>query len=67
MKLFGNQIFCKKIIKPSENLNLFFVFELNLKKCQEPETLKYWVGVQRGESYLMGRSCVFSLGWRPFS
>ena len=31
-----------------------------------PETLKYWVGVQRGQSYLMGRSCLFSHGWRPF-
>ena len=31
-----------------------------------PETLKYWVGVQRGHSYLMGRRCFFSLGWPPF-
>ena len=30
------------------------------------ETLKYWVGVQRGHSYLMGRKCLFSLGWPPF-
>ena len=30
------------------------------------ETLKYWVGVQRGQSYLMGRRCLFSLGWPPF-
>ena len=30
-----------------------------------PETLKYWVGVQQGQSYLMGR-CLFSLGWPPF-
>ena len=30
-----------------------------------PETLKYWVGVQRGHSYFMGR-CLFSLGWPPF-
>ena len=28
--------------------------------------LKYWVGVQRGQSYLMGRRCLFSLGWPPF-
>ena len=27
-----------------------------------PETLKYWVGVQRGKSYLMGRRCLFNLG-----
>ena len=31
-----------------------------------PKTLKYWVGVQRGQSYLMGRRCLFSLGWPPF-
>ena len=31
-----------------------------------PDTLKYWVGVQRGQSYLMGRRCLFSLGWPPF-
>ena len=29
-------------------------------------TLKYWVGVQRGQSYLMGRRCLFNLGWPPF-
>ena len=23
-------------------------------------------GVQRGQSYLMGRRCLFSLGWQPF-
>ena len=26
------------------------------------ETLKYWVGVQWGQSHLMGRRCLFSLG-----
>ena len=31
-----------------------------------PETLKYWVGVQWGQSYLMGRRCLFSLGWPHF-
>ena len=31
-----------------------------------PRHLKYWVGVQRGQSYLMGRRCLFSLGWPPF-
>ena len=30
------------------------------------ETLKYWVGVQWGQSYLMGRMCLFSLCWPPF-
>ena len=31
-----------------------------------PETMKYWVGVQQGQSYLMGRMGLFSLGWLPF-
>ena len=31
-----------------------------------PKPLKYWVGVQQGQSYLMGRRCLFSLGWQPF-
>ena len=31
-----------------------------------PKTLKYWVDVQRGQSYLMGRRILFSLGWPPF-
>ena len=28
--------------------------------------LKSWVGVQRSQSYLMGKKCVLSLGWLPF-
>ena len=32
-----------------------------------PETLKYWVGVQQGQSYLIGRRCLFGLGWLPSS
>ena len=35
-------------------------------KILTPRHLKYWVGVQRGQSYLMGRRCLFSLGWPPF-
>ena len=31
-----------------------------------PETLKYWVGVQQDQSYLMERRCLISLGWPPF-
>ena len=27
---------------------------------------KYWVGDQQGQSYLMGRRCLFSLAWPPF-
>ena len=28
-----------------------------------PETLKYWAGVQWGQSHLVRRRCLFSLGW----
>ena len=38
---------------------------LNASKIPEA-LIKYWVGVQRGQSYLMGRRCLFSLGWPPF-
>ena len=31
-----------------------------------PETLKYWVNVKWGQSYLVGRRCLFSLGLQPF-
>ena len=27
-----------------------------------PKTLKYWVGVQQDQSYLMERKCLISLG-----
>ena len=30
-----------------------------------PETLKYWVGVQRHQSYLMGKRCLFALIGHP--
>ena len=46
--------FCRAILS-GQNDDLFY-----------PETLKYWVGVQRSLSYLMGRRCLFSLGWRSF-
>ena len=39
---------------------IFFGFK------KSPEILKYWVGAQQGQSYLMGRRCLFSLGWPPF-
>ena len=29
--------------------------------------MKYWVGAQWGQSYLMGRRCLFSLGGHPSS
>ena len=43
------------ILAPEEVVNIFI-----------PETLKYWVGVERGQSYLMGRRCLFRLGRPPF-
>ena len=44
-----------------------FVLQTNfLNSMGFSETLKYWVGVQRGQSYLMGRRCLFSLSWPPF-
>ena len=39
---------------------------INFMKDFAPETLKYWIGVQWDQSYLMGRSCLFSFGWPPF-
>ena len=35
------------------------VFSMSLK------ALKYWVGAQQSQSYLMGRRCFFSLDWPP--
>ena len=35
------------------------------KKSSFTKTLKYWVGVHWGQSYLMGR-CLFSFAWPPF-
>ena len=32
-----------------------------------PETLKYWVGVQRGQSYLMGKGASLALLGDPSS
>ena len=36
------------------------------QNSQDTETLKYWLGVQQGQSYLMGRRNLFSLVWPPF-
>ena len=45
---------------------IFFEFGILSLKLGSPKTLKYWIGVQQGQSYLMGRRCLFSLGWPPF-
>ena len=47
------------------------ISNLNTQKYPTQEsfnstTLEYWVCVQQGQSYLMGRMCLFSLGWPPF-
>ena len=39
---------------------------INCHCPQSPETLKYWVAVQPGQSYLMGTRCLFSTGWPHF-
>ena len=40
---------------PSFNIFTYFI-----------QNNKNWVGVQRGQSYLMEKRCLFSLGWPPF-
>ena len=60
-------IWYKKAEAKSSSTNftrLYFVFPIFC--IFFPETLKYWVGVQRGQSYLMGRRCLFNFGWPPF-
>ena len=49
-------------------ITAFFLFLIRPEGHREPrsEALKYWVEVQRGQSYLIGRRCVFSLGWSLF-
>ena len=45
---------------------LLTIDNIEEKSKVSPEALKYWVGVQRSHCYLMGRRCLFSLGWPPF-
>ena len=52
--------YCLKCKKYTKNINP------QVSSTSTPEILKYWVGVQRGQSYLMGRRCLFNLGWPPF-
>ena len=44
----------------------YFYFMNITRKHFTPETLKYWVGVQWGQSYLMERRCLFNIGWSLF-
>ena len=73
----GNKMIQISIDGPSTNWKLFELERLRRKGTKKivryltprhltPRHLKYWVGVQRGQSYLMGRRCLFSLGWPPF-
>ena len=79
--LLGNRLIdlhCKSI---SQNGFFVFLMTLELHVIQSlicfnlfnyysliffPKTLKYWVGVQQGQSYFMGRRYPFSLGWPLF-
>ena len=45
---------------------IFFEFGILSLKLGSPKTLKYWIGAQQGQSYLMGRRCLIGLGWPPF-
>ena len=49
-----------------QSLNSSFVPNLLQILLFNPETLKYWVGVQQDQSYHRGRRCLFNLGWPPF-
>ena len=55
---------CESLVRPATIIG-YFRLRL-LVDIEIPETLKYWVGVQWGQSYLMGRMCHLNLGWPPF-
>ena len=40
--------------------------DIKILELKIPETLKYWVGVQQCQSYLMKRRYLFSLVWPLF-
>ena len=48
------------------SVNYFDLRTILLAPEFNPKTLKYWVGVQQGQSYLIGRSYLIGLGWPPF-
>ena len=56
---------CRKLA-PKSSPRPILNFAKYPKTAKTIETLKYWVGVQQGQSYLMGRRCLFRLGWPPF-
>ena len=57
--------FDKVVLTPRSIVYGFYISYCNDAK-HYPKTIKYWVGVQLGQSYLMGRRCLFSLCWPPF-
>ena len=50
-------------------INLFIEINIhiNIIKTFPPETMKYWVGVQWGQSYLMGEGASLALVGNPSS
>ena len=62
--LFHLTLFCLCSLFWFNHIDLTILFDVTI--LYFPETLKYWVGVQRGQSYLMVRRCLFSLGGPPF-
>ena len=57
-----------KGIKALPEKNMYCRIDKTAKPNPETssKTLKDWVGVQQGQSYLMGRRCLFGLGWPVF-
>ena len=54
-----------KTFKVEDKINKlmsFCIVIMEIKIKTIPKTLKYWVGVQQGQSYLMGRRYLLSLG-----
>ena len=57
--------FCSIWLKsPRSNIVVTFTVDRTFS-ITFPKTLKYWVGIQQGQSYLMGRMCLFGLPWPP--
>ena len=59
-------IFPGKFTESKQRLSKSPPFCRSIGKIKAPRDMKYWVGVQGGQSYLMGRRCLFSLGWQRF-
>ena len=56
-----------EFVRPPGEVEIALVIPRFNRTTNFPETLKYWVGVPQGQSYLIGRRCLFSLGCHPFS